>query len=94
MPMLIVSPYAAHGKVTHVQYETASVLRFMEDDFGLGVLAKSDSRAADPAVDAFDYYRQPRKFKKIRGGKPRLYWMLLERALQERPKPASIMGDD
>jgi phospholipase C len=94
VPMIIVSPYAKQGYVTHVQYETSSILRFIEDNFGLAQLAKSDSRAADPAVDALDYYRQPRKFKKIRGGKPRLYWMLLERALQGRPKPASIMGDD
>ncbi len=48
VPLLIVSPYAAHGKVTHVQYETASVLRFIEDNFGLAPLAKSDARANDP----------------------------------------------
>ena len=31
VPLLIVSPYAKKGYVTHVQYETSSVLRFIED---------------------------------------------------------------
>ena len=94
VPLLIVSPYAKEGYVTHVQYETASVLRFIEDNFGLPQLAKSDRRAADPAGDAFDYYQPPRKFKKIGGAKPASYWMRLERGSQARPKPASIIGDD
>jgi len=94
VPLLIVSPYAKRGYVTHVQYETASVLRFIEDNFGLAQLAPSDRRAADPAADALDYYQPPRKFKKIGGAKSSSYWMRLERALQARPKPKSIMGDD
>ena len=53
VPLIIVSPYAKKGYVTHVQYETASVLRFIEDNFGLGRLAASDARANDPAGDAF-----------------------------------------
>jgi phospholipase C len=52
VPMLMISPYAKKGYVTHVQYETSSVVRFMEDAFGLGQLAASDARAADPASDA------------------------------------------
>ena len=94
VPLLIVSPYAKRGYVTHVQYETASVLRFIEDNFGLAQLAPSDRRAADPAADALDYYQPPRKFKKIGGAKSSSYWMRLERALQAHPKPKSIMGDD
>ncbi|MGB8965938.1 MAG: alkaline phosphatase family protein [Candidatus Cybelea sp.] len=94
VPLLIVSPYAKEGYVTHAQYETASVLRFIEDNFGLSQLAKSDGRAADPVGDAFDYYQPPRKFKRIGGAKPSSYWMRLERADQLLPKPASILGDD
>ena len=41
VPLIVVSPYAKHGYVTHVQYETASVLRFIEDNFGLPPLAAS-----------------------------------------------------
>jgi phospholipase C len=34
--LLCVSPYAKQGYVSHVQLESASVLRFVEDTFGLG----------------------------------------------------------
>ena len=35
VPLLVISPYAKNGFVSHVQYETASVLRFAEDLCGL-----------------------------------------------------------
>ncbi len=93
VPLIMVSPYAKRSYVSHVQYETASVLRYMEDNFGLAPLAKADSRASDPAGDAFDYTQKPRKFKKIAGSKPAWYWMRLERDSAQRPLP-HIIGDD
>jgi phospholipase C len=62
VPLLVISPYAKQGYVTHVQYEHGSVLRFIEDNFGLSVLAASDARANDPANDAFDFSKPPRAF--------------------------------
>jgi phospholipase C len=62
IPMIAISPYAKQGYVTHVQYETSSVLRFVEDNFGLNPLAASDARAADPASDIFDFSQPPRTF--------------------------------
>jgi phospholipase C len=64
IPLLIISPYAKQGSVTHVQYEHGSILRFIEDDFGLAQLAASDTRASDPAADpaAFDFSQKPRPF--------------------------------
>jgi phospholipase C len=62
LPMIAISPYAKTGYVSHVQYESSSVLRFMEDNFGVAPLAASDSRAADPAYDAFDFAQKPRPF--------------------------------
>jgi phospholipase C len=96
VPLIVVSPYAKQGSVTHVQYETASVLRFIEDNFGLMQLAKSDARANDPANDAgvFDYSQPPRKFKKFRGDKPSSYWAQFERTSRELRKPSNIIGDD
>jgi phospholipase C len=94
VPMLMVSPYAKAGYVTHIQYETASVLRFMEDTFGLPQLAAADARAKDPATDAFDYNQKPRKFKKISGAKPPAYWILQERRSPWHAKPKSFLGDD
>jgi phospholipase C len=62
VPLLCISPYAKRGHVSHVQYEHASVLRFIEDTFGLARLAASDARANDPGADCFDYARPPRPF--------------------------------
>ena len=62
IPMIAISPYAKQGYVTHVQYESSSVLKFMEDTFGVSALAASDARAADPANDVFDFNQAPRTF--------------------------------
>ena len=35
IPMLIVSAYAKNGRVSHVHYEHGSILKFVEDTFGL-----------------------------------------------------------
>ncbi len=94
VPLMIVSPYAKSGYVTHVHYETASVLRFIEDTFGLPQLAGSDTRARDPASDALDYHQRPRKFVKIPGAKPLSYWSAGERRSHLGRIPKSILGDD
>jgi phospholipase C len=94
VPLLMVSPYAKKGYVTHVQYETSSVLRYIEDNFGLGQLAASDARAADPVDDAFDYSQAPRAFKKIAGDKPEAYWVESQRGPQPRGLPEDIPGGD
>jgi phospholipase C len=67
VPLLMISPYAKKGSVTHVQYETGSILRFVEDQYGLAQLSASDTRANDPANDpaAFDFSKKPRKYKKV-----------------------------
>ncbi|MGA7249190.1 MAG: alkaline phosphatase family protein [Candidatus Cybelea sp.] len=65
VPLLIISPYAKQRFVSHKRYETASVLRFAEDLFGLGQLAAADKRANSPAQDCFDFSQKPRPFVKI-----------------------------
>jgi phospholipase C len=94
VPLLMISPYAKKGYVTHVQYETASVLRYIEDNFGLPPLATSDKRANDPVTDAFDYKQKPRAFKNIGSAKPSSYWTQLERLPEGLPPPGSMLGDD
>jgi phospholipase C len=54
VPLIVVSPYAKHGYVSHVQHEFGSVLRFVEETYGLPRLAASDSRA-DDLRDCFDF---------------------------------------
>ena len=49
VPLLVISPYAKKNYVSHVQYETASVLRFAEDLYGLTQMAAADTRANSPA---------------------------------------------
>ena len=43
LPLLIISPYAKKGLVSHVHYEHGSILKFVEDQFGLRRLAASDT---------------------------------------------------
>jgi len=69
VPMLIVSPFARegkskHGYVSHTQYEFGSILKFVEDIWGLGRLGTTDSRATS-IVDSFDFSQPPRTFKPI-----------------------------
>ena len=85
VPLLVVSPYAKPAYVAHKEYETASVLRFIEDNFGLGQLAAADTRAADPAPDVFDFSASPRPFKTIAGARPAAYW-------QRQPATARLFG--
>jgi phospholipase C len=66
VPLLIVSPYAKRGYVSHVHYEHGSILKFIEDQFALPRLAASDTRAASPESDAFDFSQPPRSFVRIR----------------------------
>lgn len=94
VPLIIISPYAKQGYVTHFQYETASVLRFMEDTFGLGQLAPSDKRARDPVGDTLDYSQAPRKFKMIQGSKPNAYWIERDRTSTLHAPPKAMIGDD
>jgi phospholipase C len=75
VPLIILSPYAKHNYVSHVQYETASVLRFAEDLFGLGRLSEADTRAASPAADCFDFSQKPRPFVKIDAPLPPKFFM-------------------
>jgi phospholipase C len=75
VPLIVISPYAKKNYVSHVQYETASVLRFVEDNFGLGQLAAADTRAADPATDCFDFTQSPRPFVPIKAPKDASFFL-------------------
>jgi trimeric autotransporter adhesin len=61
--MLIVSPYAKPGYVSHTQYEFSSVIKTIEEQFGLPFLTKRDPQARDATAndmfDSFDFNQQP-----------------------------------
>jgi phospholipase C len=65
VPLIVIAPYAKKNYVSHVQYETASVLRFAEDLYGLDRLSAADARATSPAADCLDFSQRPRKFVPI-----------------------------
>jgi phospholipase C len=59
VPMLVLSPYAKPGVVSHELGEFSSVLRFIEDNWGLRKLTRRD-REATPMLSAFDFSQEPR----------------------------------
>jgi phospholipase C len=65
VPMMVVSPYAKRGYVSHNQYELGSIVRFVEDNWNLPRLGTTDTRAADFVDDFFDFSQQPRSFVPI-----------------------------
>ncbi len=54
VPLLIISPYAQPGYISHTQYEFSSVLKFIEDRFGLTPLTERDANAND-TTDSFNF---------------------------------------
>lgn len=64
VPMLIVSPYAKQGLVSHQRYEFGSVVKFVEKRFGLGSLGTTDVRA-NSLDGVFDFTQPPRAFTPI-----------------------------
>jgi phospholipase C len=59
VPLLIISPYAKQGYVTHELGEFSSVLRFVEDNWMLTQLTHRD-RDATPLLSSFDFTQEPR----------------------------------
>ena len=59
VPLLVISPYAIDGKVSHELGEFSSVLRFIEDNWHLTKLTRRD-RQATPLASAFDFSQSPR----------------------------------
>lgn len=54
VPLIVISPYAKHAYVSHHIYETASLLTYVEKNFGLEPLGTRDATAGD-LLDCFDY---------------------------------------
>ena len=58
VPLLIISPYAKSGYISHTQYEFSSVLKFIEERFALPPLTDRDANAND-TLDSFDFSQTP-----------------------------------
>jgi phospholipase C len=58
VPLLVISPYAKSGRITHPRYEFSSVLKFIEERYGLPALSERDANAND-ITDAFNFNQTP-----------------------------------
>lgn len=64
VPLIVVSPYARKGYISHVTHDFGSILKFIEKQYGLGSLGYADDRA-DDLSDCFDFSQKPLKFQTI-----------------------------
>jgi phospholipase C len=61
VPLLVISPYARAGTVSHDPHQFGSILRFTEEAFGLPQLGYTDS-VSDNLADCFNFNQTPLPF--------------------------------
>ena len=64
VPLIVVSPYAKPGYVSQVNHDFGSLLKFIEQNFGLPSLGYADA-PADNLSDCFDFSQTPLTFQTI-----------------------------
>jgi phospholipase C len=64
VPLIVVSPYAKAGYISHVTHDFGSILKFIEKNFGLPSLGYADA-PADDLSDCFDFDQTPITFHTI-----------------------------
>jgi phospholipase C len=74
VPLIVVSPYARRGYISHVRHDFGSILKFTEDVFGLPTLGYADAYA-DDLTDCFDFDQAPRQFTTISTPLPAEYFL-------------------
>lgn len=84
VPLLVVSPYVPAGEISHTDYELGSVLKFVENNWGLSPMQAGDRRATTIG-DMFDFQQKPRPFQAIAATLSRSYF--------EREPITNLPGD-
>jgi phospholipase C len=64
VPMIVVSPFAKRGYVSHVTHDFSSLLKFTETQFNLPSLGFADA-LADDLSDCFDFNQPPTVFQSV-----------------------------
>jgi phospholipase C len=64
VPLIVVSPFARPGYVSHVTHDFGSILKFIEETWDLPSLGYADA-LADDLSDCFDVYQTPIPFRTI-----------------------------
>jgi phospholipase C len=85
VPLIVISPYAKHGYISHTRYEFGSILKFIEQNWQLGSLHATDSHA-NSIADMFDFAQMPRKFTPISAKYSRSFF--------EHQPPSNLPVDD
>jgi phospholipase C len=85
VPVIVVSPYAQKGYVSHVTHEASGFLRYMEEVFELPSLGTRDS-IADDFNDCFNYNQSPAAFVKLQTNHTPEFFL--------RQKPSGPPDDD
>jgi phospholipase C len=73
VPMLVISPYAKKGYISHTQYEFGSILKFVEDNWSMKRVGTTDVRAKSIA-DVFNFAAKPRPFVPFAASRSRSYF--------------------
>lgn len=58
VPLLIISPFSKPGYISHIQYEFSSVLKTIEERYGLASLSSRDASAND-MLDSLNFNQTP-----------------------------------
>ena len=81
VPLLVVSPYAKAGYISHQVHDFGSILKYIEEDFQLTAVAPGAPGYADSSTvtndmsDCFDYSQTPLKFNSIQANKKAAYFI-------------------
>jgi len=86
VPLVVVSPYAKRGYVSHVTHDFGSILKFTEETFGLPSLGFADARA-DDLSDCFNFGGPARTFQAIPSRHDAQYFL-------SQPEPAGPADSD
>jgi phospholipase C len=78
VPLLVISPWAKHGYISHQQHEFSSFLRLTEEVFHLQSLGTRDA-VSDDLADCLDFSQMPQPYVQIPTLFPPSYFM------QEKP---------
>jgi phospholipase C len=64
VPLIVISPYAKAGYISHVNHDFGSILNLIEQTFGLASLGYADAHA-DNLADCFNFNQKPLVFQTI-----------------------------
>jgi phospholipase C len=95
VPMVVISPYAKPAYISHVNHDFGSILKFIENTYGLPPITTAnggyaDSNALDDLSDIFNFNQTPLVFQNI----PQLSPPLDPVTCANDPSPARDPDDD